>query len=330
MAKVFVTGANGYIAAELIKQLIGANHSVVGTVRSKDKGEFLKKNLGNKFSYEIVTSLVEEGAFDKALQAHPDVTVFLHTASPVIFGVDDPVNDVIRPAIDGTLNALKAAKAYGKNLKHFTYTSSTAAVYNTRTQKGPVTKTEQDWNDVTYEEAATNEAATYAGSKTLAEKAAWEFIDKEKPQFTFNVVNPVYVFGPQAFAESAAGGLNFSAGIVQLILLLKEGGEIPSYQGTFVDVRDVAKLHIVSFENKDVVGKRLIAGSEYFDFELVANVIRKHFPAEAKLIPKVSLEDERAVRILIDNLATTKLSGIKWIDLEKSVVDTVKQLLAAN
>ena len=114
---VFVSGASGYIAQELVKQLIQKNYKVVGTVRSNEKGDSLKENLkaaglqSENFSYEIVKDIAVEGAFDEALKAHPEVTIFLHTASPFHFNVTDVEKELLLPAINGPY-VLIACKAF--------------------------------------------------------------------------------------------------------------------------------------------------------------------------------------------------------------------------
>lgn len=331
MTKVIITGANGYIAAHAVKQLLEKGYTVVGTVRTEEKGAALEKLLNNsKFSYEVVPTFLEDDAFDETVKKHPDAVYFLHTASPVIFNAKDPEKDVILPAIHGTVNALKAADKYGKNIKHFVYTSSTAAIYNS--QKGGIIKAnEGTWNDTTYEEALTNDLATYSGSKTFAEKAAWDYIKENKPQFTFNTVNPLFVFGPQAFDEDAKGSLNFSAGIVEQVLRLKTDDPIPTVKGGAVDVRDVAAVHIAAFENPATEGKRLIAKESFYTSQLLLDLIRKNFPELRDSLPvgePGSHVEAAKTAIQIDNSATTKLLDIKWIPLEKAVVDLVKQLLA--
>lgn len=331
MTKVIITGANGYIAANIVKQLLEKEFTVVGTVRTEEKGATLAKRLNSSnFLYEVVPSFLDDGAFEETVKKHPDTVYFLHTASPVIFNAKDRERDVILPAIHGTLNALKAGDKHGKNIKHFVYTSSSAAIYNAQ-KDGAFEASEATWNDITYEQALANDLAAYAGSMTFAEKAAWEYVEKNKPQFTFNTVNPLYVFGPQAFDEDARGQLNFSAGIIEQVLRLKKDDPIPTAAGGAVDVRDVVAVHIAAFENPATAGKRLVALEGFYTSQLLLDLIRKNFPELRDGLPvgEPGSHVERAkTTISIDNSSTTKLLGIKWIPLEKAVVDLVKQLRA--
>lgn len=324
MTKVFVSGANGFIGAQVTKHLIAKGYDVVGSVRTAAKGEKLKNLLGAKFSYEIVLALTNEGAFEEALEKHPDVTVFLHTASPVVQLSENPELEVLKPAIWGTLSALRAAQRSGPNIKKFILTSSMAAVGSSRMQ-GVVDETK--WSDVTYEEAITKSEWAYSGSKKFGELSAWEFIEREKPGFTLTVVNPVYVFGPVAFVE---GPESFSSTLrfILQILQTKEGEPMFPISGSGVDVRDVADLHIAAFENDNLAGKRLIASNGFWNAQLVLDIARKYFPELSKTLPEgtpgSSAELNNRER-RIDNSETTRLSGIKWRPLETSFKDSIAQ-----
>lgn len=333
MTKAIVSGANGYIAAHLVQQLIDKDYLVVGTLRSEEKGKLWKSRFGKSFEYAVVSDFTKEDAFDEVVKNNQDAEVFLHTASPVVFNAKDRQRDVIDIAIHGTTNALKSAHKYGKSIKRFVYTSSTAAVVNrSKAQPGDVFN-EELWNDVTPEEAVTSDSLAYAGSKTFAEKAAWKFVESEKPQFTLTVVNPVYVFGPQAFDEDAKGDLNFSADLVGQFLKLGKNDPLPVIEGSAVDVRDVAKVHIAAFENPKTYGKRLIAKELYFTAQLILDLIHKNFPEVSEQLP---LGDPNTVKkagkdvVEVNNHATTELLHYHWIPLEKQVVDSVKQILKEN
>lgn len=333
MTKVIVTGANGYIAAHTVKQLIEKGYDVVGTLRTEDKGKLWKSRFPKNFEYVVVSDFLKDDAFDDVVKNNDDAEVFLHMASPVIFNAKDRKRDVIDPAIKGTTNALKSAKEFGKNIKHFVYTSSTAAVYNTTNFVPGSILNEGLWSDVTLEDGAENDRLAYGASKTFAERAAWEFVEQKKPQFTLTVVNPVYVFGPQAFDEDARGTLNFSAGIVEKVLKLGKDDPIPEIGGGAVDVRDVAKVHIDAFEKPETYGKRLIAKELFYNGQLLLDFIRKNFPDAAEQLPigdPGNAQEDSKNYVHIDNHATTVLLHIHWIPLETTVVDSVKQILKEN
>ncbi|EDK39148.2 hypothetical protein PGUG_03246 [Meyerozyma guilliermondii ATCC 6260] len=324
---VFVSGANGFIAQHIIKQLLEKNYKVIGSVRSQQKGEDLIKNFkSSNLSYEIIESLSKEGAFDKALENHPEVEVFLHTASPATFATEDLKNDLLLPAIDGTKNVLKSIKAHGKNVKKVVVTSSIVSI--AKVTRGPTgTINEKEWNDITWDEGLQNGLTAYVASKTFAEKAAWEFVETNKPSWTLTTVNPVFVFGPQAFDSSVKGGMNLTSEILLSSLRLKPEDPLPETDGYFADVRDVARAHIAAFESPDAAGQRLLVNSEEFNFRKILDIINKKFPQLN--VVKGSSEKVKLPYVL-DSSASRKIIGDKFIDLETSVYDCVKQYVDNN
>ena len=330
---VFVSGASGFIAQELIKQLIQRNYKVVGSVRSNEKGNIIKQNLksiglpSENFTFEIVKDISIIGAFDKALNNHPEVTIFLHTASPFHFKAKDIKNELLIPAIDGTTNALKAINKYGPQIKKVVITSSVVAVGKYGKYANDEDKfTESDWNPIDYETSEKNAVYGYFGSKKFAEKAAWEFVELNKPNFTLSVVNPGMVLGPQAFPIVSSKQLNTSSEEVNRLLRIKPGGKINSLEGTYIDVRDVAHAHIVAFEKDEAQGKRLVLVSEMYNGYDLLDIINRNFP-ELKL-PQVDSSKGITGKLNKWNTEVTKkILGFEYIKLEQSVVDSVKQIL---
>lgn len=324
---VFVSGATGYIAQHIVNNLLQSKYKVIGSVRSTEKGEGLKKSFNDpNFSYEVVKSIGDSHAFDSALEKHPEVEVFLHTASPATVEKDNFEQNVLMPAINGTKNVLSAIEAHGKNVKNVVITSSVTALVNLRK---PITSkvNENSWNDITWEEALKDGLSAYAGSKTYAEKAAWLFMDEHKPQFSLTTVNPVYVFGPQLFDANAKGTLNVTSEMILAPLRLKEGDPFPPTMGSFVDVRDAAKAHCIAFENPDAAGKRILVDSDTFNFQRILNVYNDKFPG------KVAVKgdpEKTTMPGFLDNTASRKILGFQPIDFETCVYDSVKQYLANN
>lgn len=331
MTTAFVSGATGFIAQHIVKQLLAENFKVVGTVRSQEKADKLLKLFNtDKLQLEIVSDLIAPGAFDAALEKHPDVSVFLHTASPVLFGGKDPEKDFLVPAIEGTKSALKAIQKHGHNVKRVVLTSSFAAVGNSL--KPAAEYSEESWNPITWEKALTNELLAYSGSKTFAEKAAWEFVEKEKPQFTLSVVNPVFVFGPQAFDATVKGELGFSSDLLKSVLFLKPGDPVKEFKGGFIDVRDVAKAHLLAAQTEEIQGNRLLLTERRFTFQLLLNIVREKFPElrDSLAVGEPDKAYDGLDDLTVDNSKTKKLLGFKFTTLEDSVYDSILQLLKYN
>lgn len=328
---VYVSGATGFIAQHIIKLLISKNYQVIGSVRSKDKGEGLKNVFGQNFNYEIVGDIGKEGAFDESLQKNPQISVFLHTASPFHFNVTNPEKELLLPAVEGTKNALTAIYKYGKNVKRVVVTSSYASVADASKEidKNAII-TEDSWNEISWEDAKLNPVNGYRGSKTYAEKAAWDFVKQNKPNWAISFVNPSFVFGPQAFDANVKDNLNTSSEIINNILKLKPDSPIPPFKGGWVDVRDVAKAHLVAFEKEETKNQRLLLNTSRFTSQTIVDILNANFKLD---IPKGEPGSDKEViagLATVDNSKTKQLLGFELIDLKTSIIDSVTQILNAK
>ncbi|KAM9937006.1 hypothetical protein OXX80_003446 [Metschnikowia pulcherrima] len=331
---VFVSGATGFIAQHIVQLLLSKGYSVVGTVRSAEKGDHLTKLFNSdKFSYEIVPDVEPVGAFDEALKKHPEVTVFLHTASPFHFKATNVEEELLKPAVNGTKNALSAIQKYGPQITKVVVTSSYAAIATAELVTDPNhTNTEESWNTISWEDSQKDAQSGYRGSKKFAEKAAWDFVAAEKPSFTINYVNPSFVFGPQAFDSEVKDELNTSSEFINSFLKMTGNEPVPAFKGGFVDVRDVAKAHLVAFE-RDLSNQRLLLNSGRVTGQDIADVLNDNFPSLKGKIPvgkPGSGEEIGAGMCKIDNSKTRDILGFPLIDLKTSVVDSVEQIFKAR
>ena len=331
---VIVSGATGYIAQHVIKELLKENYTVIGTVRSEAKGEHLSSLFNSpQFSYVVVPDMIAEGAFDGVLKANQDVDCFIHTASPVDFQIKDVETGLVKPAVEGTKNVLNAIEKYG-NVKNIVVTSSTAAVRDSSGNRDPNEWiTEKTWNKITLEQGLVSGRLGYDVAKTLAETEVWKFAENHKNDFTVTTVNPTFVFGPQAFEIVNKDKLNESAEIVNRVLKLKSTDELPHHVGRSIDVRDVARAHVEAIKRpKEFNGERLILLNTGCTSELIASVINKHFPDVD--IPKGLLqkheEQLKAEDMKWDNSRTKALLNFEFSPIEESIIDTVKQILEAK
>lgn len=171
------------------------------TVRSQDKADRIKKAHPNydskKLDFAIVEDIAQEGAFDEAVKSDPPFEAVIHTASPFHFNVTDVQKELLDPAVIGTTGILKSIKKSAPTVKRVVITSSFASIINPFKGNWPEhTYSEEDWNPITQEQAVENPANGYRASKTFAEKAAWAFLEKEKPNFTISTMCPPLVLGP--------------------------------------------------------------------------------------------------------------------------------------
>lgn len=331
---VIVTGATGYIAQHVIKELLKENYNVIGTVRSESKGKYLSSLINSPyFTYAVVPDIIAEGAFDQLLTENNDVDCFIHAASPVDFQAKDIQNELLRPAIEGTKNVLHAIEKYG-NVKNIVVTSSTAAVRDSSGNRDPEEWiNEQTWNKITLEQGLVSARLGYDVAKTFAEREVWKFADENKGIFNITTVNPTFVFGPQAYEVKCKEKLNESAEIVNRILKLNPADEIPLHVGRFIDVRDVAKAHVEAMKRPEKFdGKRLILLHTGCTNELIANIINKYFLNVD--IPKGLLEKHeeqmKTGDMKWDNSETKVLLGFEFMCVEDSIIETVKQILDAK
>jgi nucleoside-diphosphate-sugar epimerase len=188
---ILVTGASGYIATHIVKQLLENGYRVRGTVRSlKDEKKVAPlKRLASNAKFEL--DLCEADLNDEKswLNAVKNCTYVLHTASPFPNLIPNDENEIITPAVNGTLFVLRACVQEGSKVKRVVLTSSVAAV-NGDTYENGRTYSEKDWTDL-------SKTSAYPKSKTLAEKAAWDFVNERQSKglscFELAVINPGYV-----------------------------------------------------------------------------------------------------------------------------------------
>ena len=283
---VLVTGATGYIATHTIQQLLtSGKYRVRGTVRSlknEEKAKALRELVPDaKYPLDLCEAdLQNKESWPPAVQGCKYV---LHIASPFPSSLPRDPNEVIRPAVDGTINVLTACSESG-SVKKVVLTSSIAAIscggigHPNREEH---VYTEEDWSPL-------DGCPPYERSKTLAEKAAWDFLKDlpEEKKFDLTVINPGFVQGP---ALTKASGT--SVGVPKSILEGKVPGA-PDVSFAIVDVRDVAQAHIIAMEKPECNGKRyLLVGENNVFFIQVLQWMAEEFGPQGykigtKKIPK--------------------------------------------
>jgi nucleoside-diphosphate-sugar epimerase len=275
---VLVTGGSGFIGSHCILDLLRAGYRVRTTVRSPEREATVRELLGAESADElsfVTADLMIDAGWEDAVSGCDFV---LHVASPFPLGPPKHEDDLIVPAREGALRVLAAARA--AQVRRVVMTSSFAAIgYGVAPRDVPFT--EEDWSN-----PDGHGVSAYAKSKTLAERAAWDFVAGEGSGLELAVVNPVGVFGPVL-------GPDFSTSI-QLVKRLLEGSipGLPRVAYGIVDVRDVADLHRRAMTEPGAAGERFLAvAGEFMTVPEIAAVLRERMGADAKKVPTRVLPD---------------------------------------
>lgn len=335
-APVLVTGAASFVGSRLVQLLLARGYRVRGTVRSLEKtGDLAPIRVlpGAAQRLKLVEAdLLKEGSFDVAALG---CTHVVHCASPYLLSPKDPQADLIDPAVKGTRNVLTAAARAG-TVERVVMTSSMAAI--TDEPDADRVLSEADWNV-----KSTLHRNPYYLSKTLAEKAGWDFVANQHPGFDLVVINPFLIVGP-----SLVPGLNPSNQIFADLLKGVYPGIISLTWG-FVDVRDVAEAHVRALETPTASGRYLCAGETVTMRALVEKMTRLGWKQGHKL-PSINLEGSLGsglVRLLshlqprgvgtylrthlgrsprYDNGKIQRELGLSFRSLEGTVADTLADL----
>jgi dihydroflavonol-4-reductase len=325
--KVLLTGISGYIGLHCAKQLLESGYRVTGSIRSRTKEAEVLRSLNgagvetSNLSF-VELDLMKDDGWDDTMNG---CDYLMHTASP--FPIANPKHEaeVIKPAVNGTLRAMRAAKNNG--VKRVVLTSSTVAIMGGR-KEGTITPTQ--WTDL-----QAKNLSTYSKSKTLAEQAAWNFIkDHEADKVPELVsINPGGVFGP-------AIGQNLSGASMSMASQMLQGKMpmVPNAAFPMVDVRDVAKLHVSALKEEKAANQRFIAAeSEPRSFQEIGAILKKlgYTGPSTRLAPNILLKflsffDREAagmlgflgMKVYADNSATKEVFGWEPIPFEQSMKDT--------
>ena len=281
MARVLVTGGTGFVGAHCLIQLLAAGHETRATVRDlkreSDLRAMLRKGDAGEVSDHLSLFRADLSADAGWAEATAGCDYVLHLASPFPSKAPKDENELIAPARDGALRVLKAAR--GAGVKRVVLTSSFAAVGYGGPKDRTAAFTEEDWtnlNDPTVQ--------PYPKSKTIAERAAWDFIAREGGELELAVVNPVVVFGPVLGPDTSTS--------ILLVSRLLDGSlpGCPDLSFGVVDVRDVADLHLRCMTDPAARGERFLAiGGDFLSMREIAQILRDGAGELARKVPTRSL-----------------------------------------
>ncbi|KAL2816817.1 NAD(P)-binding protein [Aspergillus cavernicola] len=334
MTRTLLTGGSGFIAAHILDALLKRGHSVVTTVRSQEKAEQIKTShpgvSKENLDFVIVPEISAPDAFDQALVSDPPFEAVIHTASPFHFRVQDVKKDLLDPAINGTVGLLKAVQNNAPSVKQVVVTSSGAAILDF-SKPQTYTFTEADWNNMTWEEATSNPLNAYRASKVFSEKAAWDFVEKEKPHYSLTTMNPPMVYGPIVHHIKDLDGLNTSNERIRDIAFGKAKDSCP-FTGVFVwvDVRDLALAHVLAIEKPEAGGQRFCVSPGQYSNKDIVECIREAFPELRDGLPTGDAlkpgDFPPTGWYGYDNTKSKEVLGISYRPLKECIVDTVNSL----
>ncbi|KIW12206.1 hypothetical protein PV08_09482 [Exophiala spinifera] len=344
MPKVFLTGANGFLATHILSQLVENGYEVTGTVRTQSKAEDVfvaHPSFKSKVKLVVVPDLSAAGAYDQILK-ETRFDYIIHTASPVPDGSGkDFDEDFLRPAVQGNLELLNAALTYSKALTHFCFTGSVVSVTDVTKPFSGKALTANDWNEVDPDVArkAQHGGVSYMYAKTLAEKALWKFVEDKTPDFTVSVILSPFIIGPplQRLDEKAFGkGRTNLSSDVFYDNFLRPGTDGKPLFSAYIDVRDLAILHVRALtEASDKNRRILLANPEPLFAGTVLEILREEYPQLRERLSSVpgaamvaSKEEDTEHPYRIDDSDTRSVFGDKiYRSLRETVIDTANRLL---
>lgn len=332
MKKVLLTGITGFLGSHTAIQLLEKGYEVVGTLRDHKRSASIRQVIvahTDKVEHLYLEEIDLLSDLTKWEEVMEGIDYVMHIASPFPSALPKHENDLIIPAKEGTLSVLKAATA--KGVKKVVLTSSAGAiVYGVSRGKQ---FDETDWTD----ETNRRDTTPYFRSKTIAEKAAWQYIHNTPNAPQLVTIQPGGIIGPvleKDFGTSA-----------NLVKKLMDGSvpALPNIKLELVDVRSVANLHIKAMEDDKANGERFIAANGLCSFKDVADVLRKKYPDRkipTKMLPDwlvrmFSLIDKEMRPLLLELGANRSLNTKKatqhlgWqpIPLQQGIIDCAESLI---
>ena len=331
---VLVTGGSGFVATHCLLALHRAGFRLRATLRSLERAREVEAVLRRAHGGDVPVSWFQADLTRDAgwAEATAGAAFVLHVASPLPRILPRDPAELIEPARDGALRLLRAASRSG--VRRVVLTSSTAAICYGRGQIDRAF-TEADWSD-----PESRDNSSYTRSKTYAERAAWEFMQREAGATQLTTINPGAVLGPVLERDYGTSA--------EIVLKLMTGAfpGIPDFDFPIVDVRDVADLHVAALRAPDAAGERFLCVGGNMTMHEMASVLRAHMPERANKLPRRSLPHwmvraaslfdpvtravifDLGIRRVCDTSKARRLLGFAPRPLADTVRDTADSLVA--
>ncbi|KAI6802859.1 NAD(P)-binding protein [Hortaea werneckii] len=323
-ARIFLTGATGFIGSYVLHDCLKAGYKVRVSVRKEEQAESLKHHFAShagELDFIVIPDISTQEAFGNALN---DVDYVLHIASPMPGKGDDFKTDYLRPAMDGTHAILSAARA-SNTVKRVIITSSVLANIPLGDMNATDLHVKEDDSqnievdpDMDFPEGMAGDGPKYQASKILAHQAARAMIEKEKPAFPVITIHPVFVLGPTLLERSAKdiGGMNawFWGSL---------GADSAPFPPAMVDVRDVAEAHVRAIHAPvDKPLTEFLIDGQVTGWDSVADLVEKKYP-------QLSLNWKRPFPkgMEVDVTRAETMLGMKWRPIRDTFSDLIEQQL---
>jgi dihydroflavonol-4-reductase len=316
MSPVLVTGGSGYVGAQLVAVLLLEGRPVRATVRTTSREpelrDAVRRGGADDAGLEVVVAeLTADDGWADAVAGCDEVH---HVASPIPYVQPDDPDDLIVPAREGTLRVLRAARDAGA--RRVVMTSSFAAVGYT--PKSGADYTEADWTD-----PDTPGLAPYPRSKAVAERAAWDFVEREGGDTELVVVNPTFILGPALSIQLVSS--------LRLIEAMLDGKMpvAPRQRFGVADVRDVADLHLRAMAVPDARGQRFLALADgpTISFLGVAQLLRERLGPRASRVPTEEAPGDELPELVIHNDRARQVLGWRPRPAVTTIVESAESLV---
>lgn len=341
---VLLTGATGFVGAHVLDQLLGlAKYRVLAPVRSTHKAKYFldiysKEISAGDLSFVTNPDLSAPHALDSTLKEN-DISYIIHVASPYFTTTSNPIEELVKPAVNATRNVLLSALAYGKSdLKRLTVLSSFASVVDLSKNPRPGHQyTSDEWDPITDEQAAQNGVLGYHASKTFAEREAWKLHDSgvdaanpQKAKFALTTLCPPMIYGPpihystESVPEDGISGLNTSTARLMNGILGKDPLFAPKVATpglpAWIDVRDIARALVATLDLADDENERVIVSSGVSYYEDGLKGLRAR---GLQGLGEVGASIDPANHFSLDQSKQRDVLGLKeTIPFQKTVEDT--------
>lgn len=324
---VLVTGGSGFIGLHVVNEFLKEGYVVNTTTRSVSS-EAAKplKELQNQYPGKLNLFEADLLAKDAYKESMKDVEAVVHVATPVLTKLDDPYEDQIRPAVEGTKNVLDTCLET-PSVKTIVVTSSGATVFNRLSNKDYV------YSEKDFHKPDSNVDYPYVVAKVEAEKHVCKFSEQHKDRFRVVIINPVYVFGPDFLPDGSMTSIKQSRSNICRDMLLSYlcgvSKVIPQGGLPTVDVRDVATAHVRAVQQTKATG-RIIAYENFTRWSTILSEIKSlapnsNPPTETEADPSPEWAD-----CIVDNSKSKEILGLSYIPIQTSIKDMISQIKEFN